>query len=400
MQSHERAEPELPGAGVPRSKFIPALDGLRAFAILLIFGRHYFVSQHSTSPIVLLTAKLAVLGWVGVDLFFVLSGFLITGILWDSRSSPHYFRNFYGRRFLRIFPLYYAVLFFTFIVTFFHGIWTSGYWSYFAYLNNIVTVFVPASFGVPPYFNLEHFWSLAVEEQFYLLWPLVVHRTKNMSQLIAISAGLCLVSLFLRFALIAELPSYIGSQLTYKLLFTRMDSLLVGGLLALAVRSWFVSKKTIYVAALVSAVALSAVLLSAPNLDFAPPVTGTVGYTLLAVAFAGVVLAATEARSVVSAVCSAAVLQRLGRISYGFYVYHLWLAGAYMLFVMRPLQRLAHSVQVGGLLYVAFVFVATCAIASLSFRYLESPFLKLKGRFADSPAVPKELARTQTASSL
>ena len=110
------------------------------------------------------------MSWIGVDLFFVLSGFLITGTLLDNIGSPHFFKNFYIRHALRIFPLYYAVLFFGMIRELvFHGSTHEPYAYYFIYSQNLVTFFGGHEIGA-----LAHFWSLAVEEQFYLLWPAVI----------------------------------------------------------------------------------------------------------------------------------------------------------------------------------------------------------------------------------
>ena len=114
-------------------------------------------------------------GWIGVDLFFVLSGFLITGILYDAKGGPHYFRNFYMRRSLRIFPLYYAFLILIFAVM--PLLRASGadhvgkqVWMW-TYLSNVLFARVGWE-GMPA--HTTHLWSLAIEEQFYLLWPLLV----------------------------------------------------------------------------------------------------------------------------------------------------------------------------------------------------------------------------------
>ncbi|MGC2512156.1 MAG: acyltransferase, partial [Acidobacteriaceae bacterium] len=97
----------------PSRRHVPALDGVRGLAILLVLVSHLMLFNDRTgSRVGDSLSALRGLGWVGVDLFFVLSGFLITGILFDTLHDPHYFRSFYMRRFLRIFPLYYGFLFF------------------------------------------------------------------------------------------------------------------------------------------------------------------------------------------------------------------------------------------------------------------------------------------------
>src|SRR5258706_538487 len=160
---------------------IPALDGLRGVAILLVLVLHFApYAPGLQAPTVLLDRlylRVSGIGWTGVDLFFVLSGYLITGILYDTRGSKHYFRQFYARRFLRIFPLYYVALaLFLIILPWPHSfdsvirelrgdaVW---YWTYLYNMRVAATGFLPSS-------ALGHFWSLAVEEQFYLIWPIVV----------------------------------------------------------------------------------------------------------------------------------------------------------------------------------------------------------------------------------
>jgi peptidoglycan/LPS O-acetylase OafA/YrhL len=184
----------------PAGARIPALDGIRGIAILCVMLYH-FTFYGGIEPTLIVDKvyyHTALVGWFGVDLFFVLSGFLITGILYDTASAPQYFRNFYARRVLRIFPLYYgtlAVFFFliplvidisdTFEELLRDQLW---YWSY------LVNVQIALEYW-PSFFALGHFWSLAVEEQFYLVWPLVVFFLKRRS-LIAICV-VCIVGAFL-----------------------------------------------------------------------------------------------------------------------------------------------------------------------------------------------------------
>jgi peptidoglycan/LPS O-acetylase OafA/YrhL len=158
---------------------LPTLDGLRGVAILLVLLSHLTLySEMSTTTLLDRAYQRATLaGWVGVDLFFVLSGFLITGILLDLKGSSRFFRTFYARRVLRIFPLYYA-----FLAIFYIALpqllsskdqvlrlLADQKW-YWLYLQNLQMA--RDGWPVPKY--LAHFWSLAVEEQFYLIWPLGV----------------------------------------------------------------------------------------------------------------------------------------------------------------------------------------------------------------------------------
>src|SRR5919106_250426 len=175
MNQSRIASFRMPKAGVP----IPALDGLRGIAVILVMLHHF--ALYGTKPVSLFVDKAlkAVLlsGWIGVDLFFVLSGFLITGILIDSKGGTRYFRTFYARRFLRIFPLYYGFLLaFLVLVPLLHPVGSAftallteqgWYWTYLINWKIGLT-------GWPEYYILGHFWTLAVEEQFSVFWPLVV----------------------------------------------------------------------------------------------------------------------------------------------------------------------------------------------------------------------------------
>ena len=151
---------------------VPGLDGLRGVAILMVVVLHFtFLLTRDYRRFAPLYA--ARLGFIGVDLFFVLSGFLITGILLDSKDSPRYFRNFYARRFLRIFPPWYLFLVFVFFVAPRIALGVAGgsiaRWWYFSYLTNFALV----RYGEGNAFA-DIGWSLAIEEQFYLVWPAVV----------------------------------------------------------------------------------------------------------------------------------------------------------------------------------------------------------------------------------
>ncbi len=129
-------------------------------------------------------------GWMGVDLFFVLSGFLITGILLDTRELPGYFKNFYVRRALRIFPLYYTMLAVLFLLTpWLHLQWHTGHIAYLFYAGNIAYNLNPDLAQVRPAVSFLHLWSLAVEEQFYLIWPLVVLMVSSRRRLAWICGG-------------------------------------------------------------------------------------------------------------------------------------------------------------------------------------------------------------------
>jgi peptidoglycan/LPS O-acetylase OafA/YrhL len=159
-------------------KHLPALDGIRGLAVLGVLIVHADVLLNTTRQVEHVLVVLSEFGAYGVDLFFVLSGFLITGILLETKESPKYFSSFYARRFLRLFPVYYGYLLVVALIfpALHHAIRTSmtdygGGWGwYLAYCSN----WKPGHGASDP--CLGHFWSLAVEEQFYLLWPAMIFR--------------------------------------------------------------------------------------------------------------------------------------------------------------------------------------------------------------------------------
>ena len=212
--------------GTPEIKRIPQLDGIRGLAILLVMLFHFFwfpmaaglpISANDSwlRPILLSC-------WVGVDLFFVLSGFLITGILVDARARPGYFKNFYARRVLRIFPLYYLFLAAWLALTGYQSLWL---WSYTANIHMAREGWTAVPSAV------DHLWSLAIEEQYYLLWPVVIYFLKP-KQALFVCAGLAMLCPLIRFHYF-----HVNQPLSaYMLTHARLDSLAWGALLALAVR--------------------------------------------------------------------------------------------------------------------------------------------------------------------
>lgn len=198
------------------------LDGLRGVAVLSVLVFHFWQGTphlFATIP----AAGLLSIGQKGVDLFFVLSGFLITGILLQTKEKPHYFRNFYGRRSLRIFPLYYAVVIGCVLVALFAADRTAAAktWWYFVYLQNVADTFRPDAIIGP-----GHFWSLAIEEQFYLVWPLIV-LFLGRNQLLLLTACLFVGAAVIRVLFISR-----GIDV-FTFTLCRMDTLALGAMLAI-----------------------------------------------------------------------------------------------------------------------------------------------------------------------
>ncbi len=200
---------------------VPAFDGLRGIAVLAVIFCHlsdYYPEQNAVK--VFLHA-----GWCGVDLFFVLSGFLITGILLDTRAAQNYFRAFYARRVLRIFPVYYATLLSVLTIAHFFPKLNSvlpiahDRIFYFFYLNNWWPLLKDSWHAN----IIGHFWSLAVEEQFYLVWPFLVWFLSRKQIEMAAIVGIALAPI-IRFAIYGH---YGNVRDIVENPFCRMDSLLV-----------------------------------------------------------------------------------------------------------------------------------------------------------------------------
>lgn len=359
-------------------RHIPALDGLRGLAILLVLSWHSMPVTHGFFP-----------GWAGVDLFFVLSGYLITGKLLATKDGPNYFLNFYRNRALRILPLYYAVLFsFLAVVLLFvqkqhlaeFSIYTGHWKSFMLFTQNWTFIFV----GYPKNISLAHFWSLAIEEQFYLAWPVVILLTKSPASRIKLFAALIILVMLVRTALyLFYPPSHFPDHFNT---FLRADSLIAGALLyqlhhaGIKIDAGMVKRAALLLLILI-VVGLIATGVSPFTLFF-----GTVGYTVVALFFACVLhLIVVPGKNAPDRIFRWPFLRYCGKISYGLYILHLpiiLLAGTKMTawgttrWPAGPGLVFAASMTI--CLLLAFLF------STLSFRWFESWFLRLK---APSPRI-------------
>jgi len=365
-------------AGVTPARQYPAFDGLRAVAVIGVLLSHGDERTWS-------------LGWSGVILFFVLSGFLITGLLLDAKGAdPRYFRNFYARRALRIFPVYYLVLAMTvlFVAWLVPGSRAailsgpfSGDWGWFAvYLQNYTMPTLAPSTPLPRL--LAHTWSLAVEEQFYLLWPAVVWCCSRRAL-----AATCLVMLVAGPASRSAVFAWSGNPfLALAALPGQCDALAAGALLALLVRRSDAARFT-QPAPWLAALAVSGLLLGAlvaatgwqsyasPRVWMAAPGNWAL-LPLMCLAFAALLMAALRGTGRLGEVLRTRPLAHLGRISYGLYLYHPLVFAATNA-AAAPLGR-----DAAGSLAVHFLqYAALYAVAFASYRWFEAPILRLKARF-------------------
>jgi peptidoglycan/LPS O-acetylase OafA/YrhL len=367
-------------------RHIPALDGLRGVAILLVLACHLLASNPypGGNPLVRMFARMHGDGWIGVDLFFVLSGFLITGILYDTLSDPHFFRNFYARRTLRIFPLYYGFLLLLSIIMLFTGNhWYVGIW-------HLLTYTVSLPFNGPwltdaRWMNLNHVWSLAIEEQFYLVWPLLIYllRTRRRIALAAI-AGI-IFSVAVRFFWVHFTNMETHPYIVYSWTPSRLDGLLSGALLALAVRGRFrqLALKLAPPVLALGCLLMAAIFIRNGSLEWRGyPFISVVEPLLLAVTFGALLLCCLRPETTLQRVAGHPVLRFFGRYSYGLYLFHYTLATALLNPLRIALVAHHHSKLLALILPAVLTLALSIAAAWLSFRYFESPFLRLKGRFS------------------
>ena len=370
----------------PVTGHMPVLDGIRGTAILAVLLFHFIAPENRNGLTNAIVTWMFSYGALGVDLFFVLSGFLITGILYDARTDEHYFRNFYMRRLLRIFPLYYGVL----VIIFFglplipemratelgvlrtHQAWA---WLY------AVNIYLAIHGGwVLSY--IEHFWSLAVEEQFYLIWPLAVWLLAAKPRA------------FLTFSVLTAAASFAGrivaslagaSPVVLEVITPfQLDALAIGGFLAVYLRQPGGESgiRRLVVPLTLAGLGLLAIQFGVRHLtsygNALESVRGGAFHLLLAA------LLLTSLLGPPSSGWSKFLLSRplafLGKYSYGLYVYHHFFSYYFMSHHtdLTLAARLGCS-SIAALLLQAGAGIATSIIiAWLSYEYFEKHFLRLK----------------------
>ena len=337
---------------------IPELDGVRGIAILVVLITHFYDPVQAAAPFGSLTRVISH-GGAGVDLFFVLSGFLITGILVSTKDAVNYFRAFYARRAVRIFPLYIVVVFFFFYVAvpisqhYGKDMWVQPreqiwYWLFLANWRHAL--------GYNDGAQLAHFWSLAIEEQFYLGWSLVVWFASRRSMPM-ISLGVILAVVIGRTVAAAH---GVSGLFLYFSTVTRLDSLAFGALLSVSLRTREFFGRFAF---LILPGCIVLVLVGMPL---------QVTMLLYGIGSAALVgLATTRAVPLLRM----RWLRTFGKYSYGLYVLHYLFHGLFVLGVgyMKPLPFAVLSITFG----IALSFGA----AWVSWKVLETPFLKLKKRY-------------------
>jgi peptidoglycan/LPS O-acetylase OafA/YrhL len=371
------------------SKHIPIIDGMRAYAVLMVCQLHFFLIDESSlykfnKFIGVILFKFSDFGHRGVDFFFIVSGFLITGILLDSKNSDKYFSAFYGRRFLRIFPLYYFVLGVSFLIVP-HLIKVDSaanaviknqawLWTYTSNFSRVVGFKAWDSGLTFPWFG--HFWTLCVEEHFYIFWPLLVYYAgrkwlpRFMWIIVALSSSAVLFDFFTG----NSIPIFQWATIPYA------GVLSVGGLIAWYKKNPEKYEQLIYLSRryILPATAILILIIFIPRqyrvYDILSFFSSIIFFSLLLVV-------AINKNKITDALFNHKVLYFIGKISYGIYVYHELLKPFFIVYVYKNLQKVMPD---GIILLFTFTIISTAIsifIAWVSWIALESPILKLKKHF-------------------
>ncbi len=398
MKSDRRDEGHFEALSRAARGHMPALDGWRGLAVLVVvLHNSSFLWEHQHTVPDMLVATLFATGWVGVTFFFVLSGFLITGILLDTRRSPRYFRDFYLRRTFRIFPLYYVTLFLAFVVVaplLGSPAWVASvhryqawYWGYIANWQH-----------GPGIVGLTHFWSLCVEEQFYLVWPLLLLVIGD-RWFPRTAVGICVGAFLFRWWYLVRGGS---PEWLYGSTFARCDALALGALLAYAARrpDWFrpLWRWRYHCFGWASVVVVAVVLWTH---GFAPydPVVEIIGQPAIAMVFAfplfATVCPSTRVETRLTRWMSARWLRELGKYSYAIYVIHMplhtVLKGVAAPIVNRPGSW---GSMARMFVYCAMILGLSTLLAIVSWNLIEKRFLLLKDRLAPRKHAPVVAAAT------
>lgn len=370
---------------------VPELDGVRGLAIIFVLVFHIFTDypKHFDIPVYSIIARVANMGWSGVDIFFVLSGFLITSILLRTKNDPGYFKKFYGRRILRIFPLYYVTITFLFIAM----PWldpakaasTQALWPwYYTYVQNWGNAFnlIPTSAYLGPA------WSLAIEEQFYLFWPAAAYYLKP-KKLAIFSIGMVLASIALRFGIIWKARKLIDyNKFFYFSTITQLEPLIIGALIALAFQTdwWTKLLKRIAAPTLILGIGLIAFFAwqkpDSPLVDNYPMYM--YGYSVIAISTAMlIVLVSTLSQNnILRIIFRSKIMLFFGKYSYAIYLFNKPIIQQYI----RLFENNHWESFFAWVIYFLLCLGTCLLFALLSWNLLEKRMLALKKYFEYKPA--------------
>lgn len=367
---------------------IPELDGIRGLAIGMVLLWHYFVLPAVPAPGTALSYTLVFgrLTWTGVDLFFVLSGFLIGGILLDAREATNYFQVFYKRRFFRIVPIYAAVLI-AFPMLVFVARWTHHgdftwltagalpWYSYWTFTQNFWMTHAVGLGGSA----LAVTWSLAIEEQFYLTLPLLVRFLPGRRLFACVVGGIFLAPV-VRITILHFWPNNWAAAFT--LMPCRADALLLGVLATILLRDdgWTerLRQSRLFFGILFPVLLFGIAFFGLKGASHYSPLMQSVGYTWLALFYVSVLLfALTRRNGLLSSALRNNSLGWLGTIAYGTYLLHQMIQGILFGYFWGNKPRI-----VGGytLLTSLAALALTLIIAHMSWRFFEQPLIRFGHR--------------------
>jgi peptidoglycan/LPS O-acetylase OafA/YrhL len=350
-----------------KGSFYPQLDSLRAIAVLMVIVSHWFSQDHFLN-------KYFANGVLGVTLFFVLSGFLITEILLrskqdveDGRSLGQAFKVFYMRRSLRIFPIYYLLLFI--LLVFNLASVRDSFWWHFSYCSNFHFWIKGVWEGA-----LSHLWSLAVEEQFYLVWPAIILLVPFRLLISALLTGVFIGVIF-RLVIVTD-----ESNMGRLLMPGSLDSFCIGGLFAYGRSSnklwykYYLGKQQLFLL-------LAFILLLIDKLPFfrtlSAAQTSAFYLLLISVAF-GILINRVSYNieiPIVKQILNNKILIFIGKISYGIYLFHNFFPQIYGLNLPYFLSEYSYYIE------KLIRFIMLMALASASWYFFEKPILKIKERY-------------------
>lgn len=367
---------------------IPVLDGIRGLAIILVVLGHCTPSEALSTRLTEWTKKAALGGWIGVDLFFVLSGFLITGILLRANASPHYFRNFYIRRFLRIWPLYLFVAIMLFLIvppllsTADQSAWSKlaahQEWIWLHCANYGMYLYAADFRGSP--IGVTHLWSLAVEEHYYLLWPVAVY-VLSLNRLRVLC--LAIISMALAFRTVAVLGNY--EPFYFTLTHCRIDALALGSALSTYAFEGRLQelRPMARLGGFVATAALAVYFVTQKGFWPWHPFMFSIGLTMVMVVWASLLVLTVGEENHLSRLLQSRALQSAGKYSYAWYIFHGALGG--MIDRLIPswaaLASSYRSPEAASITILLLRGGLSLGIAILSWHILEKHCLQFKRYF-------------------
>lgn len=357
----------------------PYIDGLRGIAILMVICYHYFTGFYIFD-----------FGWTGVDLFFVLSGYLLTGRIYPYLNRKKIILKFYVNRFLRIAPLYYTFLIIFFGTILFFGS-ESTIQNFSLYLNHkaavlaFLTNWLFIFYGTGSADHLSHLWSLAVEEQFYLVFPLFIFIFRNKKALLKAGIIIMLIIFITRILFYLHYSGVQKNLHIYWNTFFRADSFLAGFMLYIAIENGFYKLFSRFavpvIAVCIATIAAGCLYYGTMRLN---PFFTSGGFLALEIAFASILfLAINERENIIKKITHSSFLKATGKISYGMYIFH-WPVFLLSFSFINKLLSYLHLILPASCIQIINALVSiiiSYAISYVSFRFFESKFLKLKSKY-------------------